>query len=53
MEIEKKADSEVSEILICIEALRTSHALSIERKIEIAKRLASIVEEDEIMREKP
>lgn len=52
MDIEKKAESEASEILRCMEALRISPALSLEKKIEIAKRLVSIVEEDEAQREK-
>ena len=40
----------VAEILRRIEALRASSQLSIEEKIEIAKRLVSIVEEDKAQR---
>lgn len=51
MENEKTADDEVAEILRRIEALQASPVLSIEEKIEIAKRLVSIVEEDKAQRE--
>ena len=51
MENDKTADTEVAEILRRIEALRGSPTLSIEDKIEIAKRLVSIVEEDKAQRE--
>jgi hypothetical protein len=51
MENDTKTENEVAEILWRIEALRSSPALSIEEKIEIAKRLVSIVEEDKARRE--
>ena len=46
-----KTEDRVAEILRRIEALRASSVLSIEEKIEIAKRLVSIVEEDKSRRE--
>jgi len=46
MENDTKTEDEVAEILRAIEVLRASPELSIEEKIEIAKRLVSIVEED-------
>jgi uncharacterized membrane protein len=46
MESDTKAEDEVAEILRRIAALRASPVVSIEEKIEIAKRLVSIVEED-------
>ena len=51
MESDTKTEDEVSEILRRIEELRASPVLSIEEKIEIAKRLVSIVEEDKARRE--
>ena len=51
MENDTKTEDEVAEILRRIEALRASPMLSIEEKIEIAKRLVSIVEEDKARRE--
>jgi|LakMenEpi03Aug12_release.lakeMendotaPanAssembly.Ray.scaffolds.fasta_scaffold1662394_2 hypothetical protein len=45
MENDSKTENEVSEILRRIAALRAS-PMPIEEKIEIAKRLVSIVEED-------
>lgn len=51
MENDTKTEDEVAEILRRIAALRASPVLSIEEKIEIAKRLVSIVEEDKARRE--
>jgi hypothetical protein len=51
MENDTKTEDEVAEILRRIAALRASPVVSIEEKIEIAKRLASIVEEDKARRE--
>ena len=51
MENDTRTEGEVSEILRRIEALRASPVLSIEEKIEIAKHLVSIVEEDKARRE--
>jgi uncharacterized membrane protein len=51
MENDTKTEDEVAEILRRIEALRASSEVSIEEKIEIAKRLVSIVEEDKARRE--
>lgn len=51
MENDTKTENEVAEIVRRIEALRVSPVLSIEEKIEIAKRLVSIVEEDQARRE--
>jgi uncharacterized membrane protein len=51
MENDSKTENEVSEILRRIAALRASSVVSIEEKIEIAKRIVSIVEEDKARRE--
>jgi hypothetical protein len=51
MENDTKNEDEVAEIVRRIEALRASPLLSMEEKIEIAKRLVSIVEEDKARRE--
>jgi hypothetical protein len=51
MENDTKTEDKVAEILRRIEALRASPLFSIEEKIEIAKQLVSIVEEDKARRE--
>ncbi len=51
MENDTKTEDEVAEIVRRIEALRVSPVLSVEEKIEIAKRLVSIVKEDKARRE--
>jgi|688.fasta_scaffold1447900_2 hypothetical protein len=51
MENDTKTEDEVTEILRRIEALRGSPVLSIEEKIEIAKHLVLIVEEDKAEKE--
>ena len=51
MENNTQTEDEVAEILRRIAALRASPEVSIEEKIEMAKRLVSIVEEDKARRE--
>jgi hypothetical protein len=51
MENDTKTEDEVAEILRRIAALHASPVVSIEEKIEIAKRLVSIVEQDKSRRD--